>query len=76
VQDDVPAIPASGTAAKVAIFGDFAAGYVLAERSGMSVQRLNELYAEDGEVGFKAHLRVGGGVVRPKSFAFLNVPAS
>jgi HK97 family phage major capsid protein len=76
VQDDVPAIPASGTAAKVAIFGDPRSGYALVERSGMTVQRLVELYAEAGEVGFKAHLRVGGGVIRAKSFAFLNVPAS
>jgi hypothetical protein len=76
VQDDVPAIPAPGTAAKVAIFGDLRSGYALVERSGMTVQRLVELCAEAGEVGFKAHLRVGGGVIRAKSFAFLNVPAS
>jgi HK97 family phage major capsid protein len=76
VQDDIPAIPASGIAAKVAIFGDFRSGYTLVERSGMGVQRLNELYAEDGLVGFKAHRRIGGGVIRKESFAFLNVPAA
>lgn len=64
VQDDVPTIPASGTAAKVAIFGDPRSGYALVGRSGMTVQRSVELYAEAGEVGFKAHLRVGGGVIR------------
>ncbi len=76
VQDDVPAIPASNAAAKVAIFGDFKAGYVLLERSQVFVQRINELYAEDGLVGFKAHRRIGGDVIRGKSFAKLNVTAS
>jgi HK97 family phage major capsid protein len=76
IQDDVPAVPASGTAGIAAVFGDFRSGYALLERSGMTVQRLNELYAEDGLVGFKAHRRVGGGVIRTASFAKLNVPAA
>lgn len=76
VQDDIPAIPAAGTAGIVGVFGDFRAGYALLERSGMTVQRLNELYAEAGLVGFKAHRRVGGGVIRTASFAKLNVPAA
>jgi HK97 family phage major capsid protein len=55
------------------IFGDFQRGYMLLERAGMTVQQLNELYAEDGLVGFKAHARIGGGVIRSASFAKLNV---
>jgi hypothetical protein len=51
VQDDVPTIPASGTAAKVAIFDDPRSGYALVERSGMTVQRSVELCAEAGGRG-------------------------
>jgi HK97 family phage major capsid protein len=76
LQADIPSVPASGTAGIAALFGDFRAGYLLLERAGMTVQRLSELYAEEGNVGFKAHRRVGGGVIRTASFAKLNVPAS
>ena len=75
-QEDVAAIPASGTAAKVAAFGDFNAGYRVLDRQGMTLQRLNELYAESGLVGFKVRFRVGGDVVRPDALRLLNVPAS
>lgn len=74
-QEDVPQIPAAGTAAKVAIFGDIRSGYRIIDRLGMTVQRLTELYAEAGLVGFKVHYRVGGGVIRPDALRILNVPA-
>jgi predicted phage gp36 major capsid-like protein len=35
------------------------------------VQRLNELYAESGLVGFKVHRRVGGGVIRGEALSRL-----
>lgn len=74
-QEAVPDIPAAETdAADVAIFGDIRAGYQIRDRMGLSVQRLVELYAEQGLVGFKAHFRVGGGVVRPNAMRVLNVP--
>ena len=75
-QEDVPGIPAAGTAADVAIFGDFKSGYRILHRLGMTVQRLVELYAEDGLVGFKAHFRVGGSVIRPNALRILNVPSA
>jgi HK97 family phage major capsid protein len=53
------------------IFGDFKAGYLVLDRLGMTVQRLNELYAEAGLVGFKVHRRVGGGVIRGEAIARL-----
>jgi HK97 family phage major capsid protein len=62
-QDDIASI--ASTAAQVfAIFGDFKTGYRIIDRMGMSVQRLTELYAESGLVGFKIHKRVTGGVLR------------
>jgi len=75
-QEDIPNIPAVGTAADVAIFGDIRSGYRIIDRLGMTVQRLVELYAESGLVGFKVHYRVGGGVIRPDALRILRVPAS
>lgn len=75
-QEDVPQIPPAGTAADVVIFGDVRAGYRILDRLGMTVQRLTELYAEQGLVGFKVHRRVGGGVIRPNALRILRVPAA
>lgn len=74
-QEDIPVIPAAGTAADVAIFGDIRSGYRIIDRLGMTVQRLVELYAESGLVGFRVHYRVGGGVIRPDALRILRVPA-
>lgn len=52
------------------VFADFS-HYLVLDRLGMTVQRLNELYAESGLVGFKAHRRVGGGPLRGEAFARL-----
>lgn len=75
-QEDIPDIPSAGTAADVAIFGDIRSGYRIIDRLGMTVQRLVELYAESGLVGFKVHYRVGGGVIKPDALRILNVPAA
>lgn len=69
-QDDFPDF---APGADQAVFGDFKVGYTLADRMGSSVQRLNELYAEDDLVGFKYKKRVGGGVDKPEAFAVLRV---
>jgi len=50
------------------IFGNFKLGYKIIDRMGMSIQRLDELYAEAGLVGFKAHFRVGGDIIRHAAF--------
>lgn len=57
----------------LAIFGDFRSGYMIVDRLAMTVQRLDELYAEYGLVGFKVHFRVGGGVVMPAALRILKV---
>lgn len=75
-QEDVAAIPDSGTAASVAAFGDLNQGYRIYDRLGMSLKRLEELYAEDGMVGFKVRRRVGGDVVNPGYLRLLTVPAA
>lgn len=59
MQDDVAQIAASKV---IAGFGDWAQGYRIIDRLGMTVQRMNEKYAEAGQVGFLIRRRVGGGV--------------
>jgi len=72
-QEDIPSIPAGSTAADVAIFGDLRSGYRILDRLGITVQRLTELYAESGLIGFRVHYRVGGGVIRPNALRVLHV---
>jgi HK97 family phage major capsid protein len=59
----------SGNSTPSGIFGDPALGYMVADRQQIAVQRLDEIYARDGQVGFLFKLRVGGDVIRPKAFA-------
>jgi HK97 family phage major capsid protein len=59
------------TAAVIAIFGDFQRGYRILDRKGIGIQRLSELYAEAGLVGFKVHARVGGYLIRPSNKALV-----
>lgn len=66
---------ATGAQVGVAYFGDFSDAYLFLERLGMTLQRLNELYAESGLVGFKVHRRCGGGVLRGEAIAKMNIPA-
>ncbi|WP_250637732.1 phage major capsid protein [Piscirickettsia salmonis] len=40
-----------------ALFGDFS-NFIIADRGGISLRRLNELYAATGEVGYLMWLRV------------------
>lgn len=72
-QEDIAAPAAS---AKVAIFGDFQAGYRIYDRAGMTVKVLDQLYAEDGMIGWKIRHRVGGDVVRPQALRILQLSAT
>ena len=74
-QDDIPEVPAAGTAAKVAVFGDFKQGYRILNRNGGSIRRLEEKFLDQGLIGFRYKRRVGGGVIRPTALAILNVPS-
>jgi HK97 family phage major capsid protein len=67
-------LPAPGTTMRVVIFGDFKAGYRIIDRAGMTIQRLTEIYATAGLVGFLASRRVGGSVIRPDALAILIEP--
>jgi len=75
-QEDIPSIPAGTEPADVAIFGDLRSGYRILDRLGITIQRLTELYAEYGLIGFRVHYRVGGGVIRPNALRVLHVNVS
>ena len=56
-------------------FGDFN-NYWIGDRAGRTVQRLNELYATNGQVGFVATERVDGKVILPEGIQLLKMKAN
>lgn len=65
VNPDAPAMAAS---ARCAAFGDFS--YYLTRRvRGMVIQRLDELYADNGQIGFKLFCRMDGKYANPTATA-------
>jgi HK97 family phage major capsid protein len=72
-QEDIASVAAS---ARSVAFGDFNAGYRIYDRQGMTVKVLDQLYAEDGMIGWKIRMRVGGDVVRPDALRILAHPAA
>lgn len=64
----MPATMAAG--AKTIAFGDLSY-YWLATRSGIVFQRLDELYAANGFVGFRAYERIDGDLILPEAVKVL-----
>lgn len=58
-----PDVPAPGVSTRSVGFGDFGRGYVIRDVDGISFQRLVELYAANGQVGFRAYHRTEGKIV-------------
>jgi HK97 family phage major capsid protein len=69
-------LAAAAAGASVAAFGDFNAGYRIYDRQGMTVKVLDQLYAEDGLIGWKIRKRVGGDVIRPQALRILKMAAA
>lgn len=67
-------VPTIASAAKIVAFGDFGY-YWIADRQGRVFQRLNELYAATGQVGFKATQRVDGKLILAESIKILQMKA-
>ena len=67
-----PYMPEVAAGNKVILFGDFKS-YWIADRQGRSFQRLNELFAVTGQVGFRATQRVDGRLVLPEAMKCLAV---
>jgi HK97 family phage major capsid protein len=56
-------LPAPAANARSAVFADFQSAYVIRRVSGISVQRLEELHSDSGQLGFRAVERVDGRVM-------------
>ena len=67
-------VPVIASAAKTIAFGDFSY-YWVADRQGRAFQRLNELYAATGQVGFKATQRVDGKLILAEAVKALQMKA-
>ena len=59
-------MPEIGASNKVLIFGDLKY-YWISDRQGRTFQRLNELYAQNGQVGFRVFQRVDGKLILPEA---------
>lgn len=59
---------------KVMLFGDLSY-YWIADRQGRSFQRLNELFAKNGQVGFRVFQRVDGKLTLPEAVKTLQMGA-
>ena len=70
-----PYVPTMAAGAYTVAFGDFR-NYWIADRAGRTVQRLNELYATNGQVGFVATERVDGKVILPEGIQLLKMKAN
>ncbi len=69
-----PYVPVAAAGALPIAFGDFS-NYWIADRMGRTVQRLNELYAGNGQVGFIATERVDGKVILNEGIKLLQMGA-
>jgi len=67
-------VPTIASASKSIAFGDFGY-YWVADRQGRSFQRLNELFAVTGQVGFRATQRVDGKLILPEAIKVLQQKA-
>lgn len=67
-----PYVPAVAAGALAVAFGDFK-NYWIGDRAGRTVQRLNELYATNGQIGYVATERVDGKVILPEGIQLLQM---
>lgn len=70
-----PYVPVMAADALAVAFGDFK-NYWIGDRAGRTVQRLNELYATNGQIGYVATERVDGKVILPDAIQLLKMKAS
>lgn len=70
-----PYVPTMATDALCVAFGDFK-NYWIGDRAGRTVQRLNELYATNGQIGYVATERVDGKVILPEGIQLLKMGGS
>ncbi len=69
-----PYVPTVEAGALTVAFGDFK-NYWIGDRAGRTVQRLNELYATNGQIGYVATERVDGKVILSEGIQLLQMKA-
>ena len=67
-----PFMPEIAAGAKPILFGDFNF-YWIGDRQGVTFKRLNERYADTGQVGFLATKRVDGKLILPEAIKVLQM---
>lgn len=67
-----PFMPEIAAGNKIAAFGDFSY-YWIGDRQGITFRRLNERYADSGQVGFLATKRVDGKLILPEAIKVLQM---
>lgn len=70
-----PYVPTMAAGALTVAFGDFK-NYWIGDRAGRTVQRLKELYAINGQIGYVATERVDGKVILPEGIQLLKMKAT
>lgn len=70
-----PYVPVAQAGALAIAFGDFK-NYWIGDRAGRTVQRLNELYATNGQIGYVATERVDGKVILPEAIQLLQMKSA
>ena len=64
-----------GAENKPIAFGDFSKYWIL-DRRGITMQRLNELYAENGQVGFRMRKRTDGKLVLAEAVKYIEMSSA
>ncbi len=67
-----PEMPDISDNNKALLFGDFSY-YLIMDREGMFMQRLEEKYANTGQIGFRAYMRTDGMLTLPEAVKYLDV---
>ena len=67
-----PFVPEIGAGNKVAAFGNFKF-YWIGDRQGITFKRLNERYADSGQIGFLATKRLDGKLILPEAIKVLQL---
>lgn len=70
-----PYVPTASAGSLAIAFGDFK-NYWIGDRAGRTVQRLNELYATNGQIGYVATERVDGKVILPEAIQLLKMKSA
>ncbi len=68
-------MPDIGAGKKPVLFGDFKR-YRIQDREGITIRRLNELFAKNGFIGFQADQRTDGKLLIPEAVKALTIPGA